>query len=166
MWQSQLQQSMHFNIVDVKCKLVVCKYCIASYFCPTGQYFQSSQSQIPAPVCLLTLCVLTACHCAIPATRPAPSETAATATLLLLQISGPRIYFGWRYGQVNQHEQWWVSAASRQLMIELQPAWAEQGCHLAAHCTAGRKTGFKVWTYNWDNSTSIKLGLAFYAHWL
>ena len=81
MWQSQLQQSMHFNIVDVKCKLVVCKYCIASYFCPTGQYFQSSQSQIPAPVCLLTLCVLTACHCAIPATRPAPSETAATATV-------------------------------------------------------------------------------------
>ena len=61
--------------------LVVCKYCIANYFCPPGQYFQSSQSQIPAPVCLLTLCVLTARHCAIPATRPAPSETAATATI-------------------------------------------------------------------------------------
>ena len=137
----EVKQGVCFAL-QTQCNTCGLQLLYSNYFCPTGQYFQSSQFQIPAPVCLLTLRVLTARHCAIPATRPAPSETAATATLLLLQISGPRIYFGWRYGQVNQHEQWWVSAASRQLMIELQPAWAEQGCHLVAHCTAGRKTGF------------------------
>ena len=76
----EVKQGVCFAL-QTQCNTCGLQLLYSNYFCPTGQYFQSSQFQIPAPVCLLTLRVLTARHCAIPATRPAPSETAATATI-------------------------------------------------------------------------------------